>query len=127
VLPAFALTTADSLLSALSESRAGDYSVMKKEKVVCVLIRFSTTSYPIDNGKEKGVAVEYMRMFEALLNKGIKKEIDKIRVVLIPTRRGDLRVLNHQYADTFEPVNDSMCNRTATPKVAHTKTHRGYT
>jgi membrane-bound lytic murein transglycosylase MltF len=111
VLPAFALTSAESLLTALSESWKGDYSAMKKEKVVRVLIPFSITSYHIDNGKEKGVAVEYMRKFEASLNKGIKKEVDKVRVVLIPTRR------DHIVSSLVEGRGDlAVGNLTITPE-----------
>ncbi|MGI9480964.1 MAG: transglycosylase SLT domain-containing protein [Hyphomicrobiales bacterium] len=44
----------------------------------------------MDKGKEKGITVEYMREFERFLNQGVKRELDKIRIVLIPTPRNEL-------------------------------------
>jgi membrane-bound lytic murein transglycosylase MltF len=88
--PAFGLSSADSLTTGISKSWTGDFSAMKKDKVVRVLMPYSITSYYIDNGQEKGVVVEYMRKFEAFLNKGIKKELDKIRIIFVPTRRNKL-------------------------------------
>ncbi|MGI9365455.1 MAG: transglycosylase SLT domain-containing protein [Rhizobiaceae bacterium] len=87
---AHALESAESLSKSLSEPWFGDYSAMKKDKTVRVLVPFSLTSYYIDQGKEKGVTAEYMREFEAFLNKGVKKELDKVRVVLIPSNRDQL-------------------------------------
>ncbi|WP_160774084.1 transglycosylase SLT domain-containing protein [Stappia sediminis] len=63
---------------------------MKKDKVVRALIPYSITDYYLDKGEEKGLAAEYLREFEKHINKGIRKEGDKIRVVLLPTQRDAL-------------------------------------
>ncbi|WP_168206420.1 lytic transglycosylase F [Labrenzia sp. PHM005] len=68
----------------------GDFDGMKRDKVIRVLIPFSITDYYLENGQEKGLSVEYVREFEKELNKGIRKELDKIRIVLLPTFRDDL-------------------------------------
>ncbi len=85
-----ALDSADTMVEFVTAPWHGDYSAMKKDKAVRVLIPYSITSYYIDKGKEKGLTVEYMREFQTFLNKSIKKEIDKVRIVLIPTRRDQL-------------------------------------
>lgn len=82
--------TGQALLEDVQRPYTGDYDGMKKGKAVRVLIPYSITDYYLEGGQEKGLAVEYLREFEKRLNKGIKKEIDKIRVVLLPTSRGDL-------------------------------------
>jgi hypothetical protein len=46
--PVLALTTAESILEGVSKSWTGDYSGMKKDKVVRVLMPYSITSYYLD-------------------------------------------------------------------------------
>ena len=89
-LPAHGMKSADTLTEFVLEPWFGDYSAMKKDKVVRVLISYSITSYYIDKGKQKGITSEYMREFENFLNKGVKKKFDKVRIVMIPTRRDQL-------------------------------------
>jgi membrane-bound lytic murein transglycosylase MltF len=85
--PAEALKSADTMFKFVTDPWFGDFSSMKKDKAIRVLVPYSITSYYIDNGKEKGLTAEYMREFEKHLNKVVKKEVDKIRIILIPTRR----------------------------------------
>jgi membrane-bound lytic murein transglycosylase MltF len=87
---AHALDTAVTLERAVTESFTGDYDEMKRDKVVRVLIPYSITDYYLENGKEKGLAAEYLHLFEDYLNAGVKKEAEKVRVVLLPTRRDEL-------------------------------------
>ena len=85
-----ALTSANTLADYVKEPWFGDYLAMKKEKSVRVLIPYSITGYYLDRGREKGLTVEYMREFENSLNMGIRKEIDKVRIVLVPSKRDEL-------------------------------------
>jgi len=68
----------------------GDFDQMKKDKIVRILIPYSLTDYYLEDGHEKGLAAEYLREFEKTLNKGIRKEADRIAVVLLPTQRDEL-------------------------------------
>ena len=85
-----AAETPDSIIDDVTKPWFGDFSAMKKDKSIRVLIPYSITNYFVDKGQQKGISVEYMREFEKFLNKGVKKELDKIRIVLIPTRRDNL-------------------------------------
>jgi membrane-bound lytic murein transglycosylase MltF len=85
-----ALDTAVTLERAVTESFTGDYDEMKRDRVVRVLIPYSITDYYLEKGKEKGLAAEYLHLFEGYLNEGVKKEAEKVRVVLLPTRRDEL-------------------------------------
>ena len=90
VSPAAAIKSGDTMVESIAKPWFGDFSAMKKDGLIRVLIPYSITNYYLDNGKEKGVTFEYMREFESFLNKGIKKETAKIEIVLIPTRRDQL-------------------------------------
>ncbi|TCL75685.1 lytic transglycosylase F [Rhizobium sp. BK251] len=68
----------------------GDFDTLQKKRLVRVLVPFSKTIYFIDKGAELGTAVEFGRALEKVLNTGKKKEIEKIRVAFIPTRRDEL-------------------------------------
>jgi ABC-type amino acid transport substrate-binding protein len=84
---ALALETGDPLAERTSGIRLGDLSDMREDGVVRVLIPYSFTSFYLDRGDLKGIAVEFLREFEKTLNAGIKKEVQKTTVALIPTRR----------------------------------------
>lgn len=90
---ALALETGDPLAERISGIRLGDLSGMREAGVVRVLIPFSLTSYYLDRGELKGIAVELLREFEKTLNAGIKKEVQKTTIVLIPTHRDQLIAL----------------------------------
>jgi membrane-bound lytic murein transglycosylase MltF len=90
VAPALALESAETMAQIVGKPYLGDYDKLKKGLLVRVLVPFSITSYYIDQGKEKGLTAEYMREFEKHLNKDVKKELEKVRVILIPTRRDQL-------------------------------------
>lgn len=85
-----ALTSGDPLTEAVMKPWFGDYSAMKKDKVVRVLVPYSITGYYLNNGAEKGIYFEYMRELEKFINRSTKKEINKTRIVMIPTRRDEL-------------------------------------
>ncbi|MBO6508991.1 MAG: lytic transglycosylase F [Roseibium sp.] len=85
--PVLALETASPMERAVTERFVGDYDEMKRDRIVRVLIPYSITDYYLEKGQEKGLAAEYLRLFEERLNKGVRKEADKVRVVLLPTRR----------------------------------------
>ncbi|WP_428642701.1 transglycosylase SLT domain-containing protein [Roseibium sp.] len=109
--------TGDVLIEEVHREFKGDYDGMKKDKVVRALISYSLVDYYVDQGREMGFAVEYLRVFEKFLNKDIKREADKVRIVLIPTRRdvllsdltagkGDIAVANLTITDERKKLVD---------------------
>jgi membrane-bound lytic murein transglycosylase MltF len=89
-LNAWSLETATPLIDGVKKKFTGDLNAMQKEGIIRILIPFSRSSYFIQDGVTKGLAVEALREFEKRLNKGIKKEEDRTILVLIPTRRDKL-------------------------------------
>ncbi|MEI2296522.1 lytic transglycosylase F [Ensifer sp. MJa1] len=68
----------------------GDFDGMRERRLIRILVPFSKTIYFIDRGEQLGAAVETGNALADELNKGQKKEIDKIKVVYVPTSRDQL-------------------------------------
>ena len=69
---------------------SGDFDGMQKRRLIRILVPFSKTIYFIDRGEQLGTAVEAGNALADEVNKGGKREIDKIRVVYVPTSRDRL-------------------------------------
>ncbi|MGN7737382.1 hypothetical protein [Sinorhizobium sp. Sb3] len=67
-----------------------DFDGMEKRRVIRIIVPFSKTIYFIDRGQQLGTAVEFGTALENELNKGRKKQIDKIRVGFVPMPRARL-------------------------------------
>ncbi|WVT77005.1 lytic transglycosylase F (plasmid) [Sinorhizobium chiapasense] len=67
-----------------------DFDGMEKRRIIRIIVPFSKTIYFIDRGQQLGTAVEFGTALENELNKGRKKQIDKIRVGFIPMPRAKL-------------------------------------
>ncbi len=63
-----------------------DLQDLKKRKKVRALVNYSRTDFFFtENGTPRGMQVDLLTEYEKQLNKGIKKESDKIRIQYIPT------------------------------------------
>lgn len=62
----------------------GDLDKMKERKLIRALVTYSKTDFFIHNGKIKGLQAELLQNYENHLNEGIRKEIDKTKIVYIP-------------------------------------------
>ncbi|WP_455270670.1 transglycosylase SLT domain-containing protein [Rhizobium herbae] len=94
----------------LPKAHADDLDGMVKRRLIRILVPFSKTIYFLDKGRQFGTAVEFGTALEEELNKGKKKEIDRIRVAFIPTGRDRLLpALNEGQGDIV------MANLTITP------------
>ena len=62
----------------------GDLSAMRERRVIRALVVPGRTDFFLDHGHIRGIQAEYLGRFEKFLNKGIKKESDKIRIRKIP-------------------------------------------
>jgi membrane-bound lytic murein transglycosylase MltF len=67
-----------------------DFDGLSKRRLLRVIVPFSKTIYFVDKGQQFGTAVDFGTALEQVLNKGKKKEIDKIRVAFIPQPRDRL-------------------------------------
>jgi membrane-bound lytic murein transglycosylase MltF len=78
----------------------GDLDGMKDRRLIRILVPYSKTIFFIDKGEQLGVAVEAGEALGEWLNKGKKKEIDRIRIEFIPTPRDKLlSALNNGLGD----------------------------
>ena len=77
-------------IPALSVPWTGDLDGMVERRVVRVLTVYGLGKYYIDDGREKGITYELMKMFEDELNKRYGKKNIRIHVVLIPVARDEL-------------------------------------
>jgi membrane-bound lytic murein transglycosylase MltF len=68
----------------------GDFEGMQERRLIRILVPFSKTIYFIDRGQQLGTSVELGNALADELNRGRKREIDKIRVVYVPMSRNRL-------------------------------------
>lgn len=62
----------------------GDLPEMRDRRIIRALVVHSRTDFFLDHGHIRGIQAEYLNGFEKFLNKGIKKEADKIRIRKMP-------------------------------------------
>lgn len=75
------------LLEHLEISRStDDLPAMRERRQIRALVTYSRTDFSIKpDGKAVGLQVELLNQYEKHLNKGVKREQDRTRIVLIPT------------------------------------------
>ena len=76
--------------SYLDERYTDDLSKLKQRKIIRALVVPGRTDFYIKDGKITGLIVKLLDNYEKNLNKGIKKEDQKTRIVYIPVDFGDL-------------------------------------
>lgn len=68
----------------------GDLDNMEQHRVIRILVPYSKTIYFIDGGEQLGTAVEFGTALGKWVNKGRKKEIERIHIAYVPVARADL-------------------------------------
>jgi membrane-bound lytic murein transglycosylase MltF len=68
----------------------GDLAEMKKRRVVRAAVAYNRTHYFIDQGVQRGMAYEMLKLWETELNAGSKSLTDKVNVVFIPMSRDEM-------------------------------------
>ena len=68
----------------------GDFDEMERRHLIRFIVPYSKTIFFIDKGEQFGTAAEWGDEFEKWINKGKKSQLDRIRVVFVPTPRDQL-------------------------------------
>ena len=74
----------------ISEAWTGDLNDMVDRRVIRVLTVYGLGRYFVDNGQEKGITYELLKMFEDALNKKMGRKHVRVHVVFIPVARDEL-------------------------------------
>jgi membrane-bound lytic murein transglycosylase MltF len=74
----------------LDKPFTGDFDALVKRRAIRVAVTFNRTHYFIDNGRERGLTYEALKLFETDLNKDLKTGNLKVHVVIVPTSRDQL-------------------------------------
>jgi membrane-bound lytic murein transglycosylase MltF len=65
----------------------GDLDEMVKRRMIRVGVTFNRTHYFVDNGVQRGVVYEHLKLFEDTLNKKLRTGNLKVHIVFVPLRR----------------------------------------
>ena len=68
----------------------GDFDAMVKRRAIRVAVTFNRTHYFIDQGQERGLTFEALKLFENDLNADLKTGNLKVHVVIVPMSRDQL-------------------------------------
>ena len=68
----------------------GDFDALVKRRAIRVAVTFNRTHYFIDQGQERGLTYEALKLFEKDLNEDLKTGNLKVHVVIVPMSRDQL-------------------------------------
>ena len=68
----------------------GDFDGMAKRRIIRALVVYSKTFYFLDQGRQRGATYELLKQFETMVNKKLKTETLKFKILFIPVRRDQL-------------------------------------
>ena len=68
----------------------GDFEKIVEKRLIRVLVPYSKTFYFIDKADQRGLTYEMLKLFEKHINKQRKKITQKVRLLIIPTKRDRL-------------------------------------
>ena len=80
----------DQMISSLSRSHYPTFKQMIEQRYIRALVVYSKTDFFFDKGQPKGIQIDYLKAYEKFLNKNIKKESDKVHILLIPVTFNEL-------------------------------------
>jgi membrane-bound lytic murein transglycosylase MltF len=85
--PPVELALPEDMRSIVDKSFSGDFDEMVKRRLIRVGVTFNRTFYFVDKGAQRGMAYEYLTLFEEGLNKKLNTGNLKVHVVMIPMSR----------------------------------------
>ncbi|WP_456373953.1 transglycosylase SLT domain-containing protein [Thiolapillus sp.] len=77
-------SSSEAPLPFLAKSYSNDLPDLKKRRTIRALVVYGPTDFFFIKGKPSGIQVDLLREYEKHVNKGIKREAQKIHVVFIP-------------------------------------------
>jgi len=77
-------------ISYLEQRHTDDLDKLKERKIIRALVVPGRTDFYINEGEIDGMMVQMLKHYETFLNKGIKKEANKTRIVYIPVNFDEL-------------------------------------
>ena len=80
----------ESVRNAIGKPFTSDFDEMVKRRAIRVAVTFNRTHYFIDEGQERGVTYESLKLFEKDLNTDLKTGNLKVHVVIVPMSRDQL-------------------------------------
>ena len=69
----------------------GDLSGMRERRMIRVGVAYNRTHYFIDQGVQRGLAYESLKLFEDGLNAKVKSPLDKVNIVFLPMSRDKMQ------------------------------------
>jgi membrane-bound lytic murein transglycosylase MltF len=100
LLPLFAVTgfwVSDTLavdelhpIPELEQAFTGDLPAMRKRKRIRALVTYSKTDFFFEQGRARGLQVEFLHAYEEFINKGVKRETDKVLITYLPVTFNEL-------------------------------------
>jgi membrane-bound lytic murein transglycosylase MltF len=86
--------------SLLTEKFTGDFDEMVKRRMIRAGVVYNRTQYFIDQGMQRGISYESLKLFEDELNKRLKTGLLHVHVAIVPLARDELfTALNNGMVD----------------------------
>jgi len=74
----------------LEKTFTGDLPEMRKRKRIRALVTYSKTDFFFDQGRARGMQVEFLHEYEKFINKGVKRATDKVHITYLPVTFNEL-------------------------------------
>jgi membrane-bound lytic murein transglycosylase MltF len=78
------------LVAELLEPFHGDFAALVERRAIRALVVYNKTNFFLDQGTQRGITAEFLREFEAALNKQLKLGSRPLHVMAIPVARDQL-------------------------------------
>jgi membrane-bound lytic murein transglycosylase MltF len=85
--PIYESALPEDMRGSVDQTFSGDWDEMIKRRLIRVGVTFNRSFYFVDNGTQRGLAYEYLRVFEDDVNTRLKTGNLRIHVVLLPMPR----------------------------------------
>ena len=80
----------EGLRSFVGKPFTGDFDEMVKRRMIRAAVTYNRTHYFVDQGQERGITYEALKLFESDLNTRLKTRNLKVHVVIVPMSRDHL-------------------------------------
>jgi len=67
-----------------------DLPEMRKRKRIRALVTYSKTDFFFEQGRARGMQVEFLHEYEKFINKGVKRATDKVHITYLPVTFNEL-------------------------------------